>query len=86
MLVVPPEFNRNAPDVQKLGRPEDTGKQLLDYMTRRLGLVDLSSTDILDFGCGCRFSESIVNLGVPVRTYTGIDLYKSLIDYLDEAV
>lgn len=86
MLVVPAEFNRNDPGVQKMAKPEVTGKLLLDYMAQRLGVNDLGGLDILDFGCGCRFAESIVNLGVPIRTYTGIDLYKPIIDFLDANV
>ena len=86
MLKIPPEYNRNASNVQQLGEPEVTGKWLLEYMAERLGVMDLSQIDVLDYGCGCRFASSIVNLGVPVRTYTGIDLFKPMVDFLNAEV
>lgn len=85
-LVVPATFNRNAVDVQTLGKPEQTGKLLMEYMAERLGLGSLADLDVLDFGCGCRFSESIINLGVPIKSYFGIDVYKELMDFLAQEV
>jgi len=85
VFTLPEKFNRNAPDVQQLGPPADTGEMLLKYMAERVG-VDLADEDILDFGCGGRFTEAIITKSLRVKSYTGGDLYKDLIDYLSENV
>lgn len=84
MFVVPDKFNRNAPAVTALGAPADTGVQLLNYMCERIGIPDLAGRDVLDFGCGARFADSIINRNVPVGSYVGVDVYKEMIDFLVE--
>lgn len=82
MIVIPFRFNKNAPDVYCGATASASGTSLLAYMCRRLAVPDLSRHDVLDFGCGCRFAEAIVNAEIPVKSYTGIDLDKEMIDYL----
>ncbi len=84
-LEIPEKFNRNSPRVKQIG-PEKTGKVLLDLVCTRLGIADLSATDVLDVGCGVRFTQTILNLGVPIRSYTGVDVDRPLIDFLKDAV
>jgi SAM-dependent methyltransferase len=55
-------------------------------MCERLGVPDLGKLDVLDFGCGCRFAEAIVNNALPVASYTGIDVDSAMIHYLREHV
>jgi SAM-dependent methyltransferase len=81
-FVVPPEFLRNAPDVIAMGPPADVALSLLDYMCRRLGLSSLEGKDVLDFGCGTRFADAIMNRDVPLRSYVGIDVNASMVDFL----
>jgi len=81
-LDVPPHFNRNGPDVQALAPAADTGLWLLQYMCRRIGLTDLSGSDVLDYGCGSRFAETIINRELPIRSYTGVDVHRPMIDFL----
>jgi SAM-dependent methyltransferase len=83
MIEIPERFNKNAFSVRRLGSPAETGSWLIDYMCQRLGISDLGSCDVLDFGCGSRFAESFVNLGLPIRSYVGIDVDREMIDWLE---
>lgn len=86
-LIVPDKYNRNAADVHSGGfTPADTGECLIAYMCERLGLPDLAGLDVLDFGCGSRFADAIVNRRIPLRSYVGIDVYQEMIDFLREHV
>jgi SAM-dependent methyltransferase len=69
-----------------MGAPADTGLRLLQHICTRTGIGDLSGLDMLDFGCGCRFAEAIINHNVPLKCYVGIDVYKEMIDYLVQHV
>lgn len=81
-FVVPPKFLRNAKNVLDLGPPADVGLNLLQYMCRRIGVADLAGKDLLDFGCGTRFADMLMNRDVPLRSYTGIDVHREMIDFL----
>jgi SAM-dependent methyltransferase len=85
-LNVPGLFNKNAPDVQALGSPTETGTMLLEYMCERLAIPSLRKLDVLDFGCGYRFAEAIVNNRLPVHSYVGIDVDREMIAWLKENV
>jgi len=61
--------------------PNEAGEYLLRIMESRTG-IELASADILDIGCGSRFPASIINRGIDVGSYTGIDVYKDMIDFL----
>ena len=63
-----------------------TGKDLLRYMCSRLDIDDLSDCDILDIGCGVRFCEAIINLNIDVRSYTGIDVFPKVVDFLRKEI
>ena len=75
-------LNRNAAGVRALGDPADTGLLLINYMCERIGIGSLAGLDILDFGCGVRFSQSIINRDVPIGTYTGVDVARNVINFL----
>jgi SAM-dependent methyltransferase len=81
-FVVPPKYVRNHPIVLEMGSPADVGLTLIDYMCRRLGVADLDALDVLDFGCGTRFADTLMNRAVPLRSYTGIDVYGEMIEFL----
>lgn len=86
MLNVPPGMNRNAKSVQDMGEPADTGAMLIAYMCERIGIRDLEGLDILDLGCGSRFSEAILNRDLPVGQYTGLEVKKNIVDFLQNNV
>jgi SAM-dependent methyltransferase len=81
-FVVPPRFLRNAANVLALGPPADVGRTLVDYMARRIGVPDLAGLDVLDVGCGTRFADMLMNRDVPVGSYTGIDVNRPIIEFL----
>lgn len=86
MLIVPQDMNRNAKSVQDMGDPADTGAMLISYMCERIGIDDLGGLDILDLGCGTRFSEAILNRDLPVGSYTGIEVKQNIVDFLHDNV
>jgi SAM-dependent methyltransferase len=85
LLTVPDELNRNAPEIHARG-PENTGTVLLQLVIERLGLNDLSESDVLDVGCGVRFTQAIINRDIPIKSYTGVDVDSALIGYLQREV
>lgn len=81
-FVVPDHLLRNAGDVLAAGKPADLGVTLISYMCDRLGVGDLSAIDVLDVGCGTRFTDSIINRRVAIKSYTGIDVNPEIIEFL----
>jgi SAM-dependent methyltransferase len=84
-IEVPTEFHRNSANVLALG-VEHTGSILLNTGNALLGLPDLSGRDVLDVGCGVRFTQTIINRDLPVGSYTGIDVYEPMTTYLSDHV
>ncbi len=58
----------------------------MNLVCQTLGLDSLAETDVLDVGCGVRFTQTIINLKLPIKSYTGIDVHKELIDFLNNNV
>jgi SAM-dependent methyltransferase len=86
MIEVPEKFRKNAPSVRAMGPPAETGARLIRYMCERLGIPDLRDMDVLDFGCGGRFTEAIILKELPVKSYTGIDVHREMIEFLADQV
>jgi 2-polyprenyl-3-methyl-5-hydroxy-6-metoxy-1,4-benzoquinol methylase len=86
VLIVPEKFNKNSPGVRARGTPAETGSWLIQYMCERLGVPNLAELDVLDFGCGCRFADAIVNKQLSIRSYTGIDVHREMIEFLSQHV
>jgi SAM-dependent methyltransferase len=64
--------------------PDEAGEFLLRLVEEKTGL-DLAASDVLDIGCGTRFAASIINRGLNLKSYTGIDINKDLITFLQGA-
>lgn len=64
--------------------PDEAGEFLLRLVEEKTGR-DLAASDILDVGCGTRFAASIINRGIPVKSYTGVDIDRDLVDFLQGA-
>lgn len=60
--------------------PEDSGLWLLDRMRQRLGISSYADKKLLDFGCGVRFAQAILNCNLP------FDNYDEMIDFLRKNV
>jgi len=80
-IEIPSQFQRNSPNVLALG-VENTGSTLINRGNELLGCSDLSGKDVLDIGCGSRFTQTIINRDLPIKSYTGIDINELLISYL----
>jgi len=80
-LEIPSELHRNSPTVSVDGY-EDTGLFLIELATKRLGLESLANCDVLDIGCGVRFAQTIVNRGIRIGSYTGIEVHRPIVDFM----
>jgi len=61
-----------------------SGLRTLEYIQEICGLDSLSDVDILDYGCGVKFSQAIIQYDLEVKSYTGFDIDMKMIDYLVE--
>lgn len=84
-LDVPPELQRNAPRVRDLGA-DQTGEVLIKLATQRCGLASLAESDVLDVGCGVRFTQALINRRIPFKSYTGIEVHRPIVDFLNTHV
>jgi SAM-dependent methyltransferase len=81
-LVVPDRLNRNSARVNALMAPQDAGVALLERMRERIGIASYAGVRVLDFGCGVRFSQAILNTGLDIGRYTGVDNSRDVIEFL----
>ena len=83
-LIVPSELCRNM-----RGDPVaavDAAVWLVAHMCEHIGVSDLGNLDILDFGCGVRFTQAFLNRSVPIKHYVGVDVFPPVIDFLQSNV
>jgi SAM-dependent methyltransferase len=85
-LVVPERFNRNSSTVIALMPPEESGLWLLERLKQRLSIPTFARAHLLDFGCGVRFTQALINRKVPIGSYTGVDCFADMIHFLSSAV
>jgi hypothetical protein len=78
---IDPPFDFNSPTVSKYP-PEVTGSLALKSLCRRLGWSSLADKRLLDFGCGVRFARTMVNLGMDIGLYGGVDVNADAIQWL----
>lgn len=80
MLTIPPRLRRSA-----ITEEEATvvgAVALLEQLCGLVGVDDLSHCDLLDVGCGVKFTQAILNHDIPIRSYTGVDVYGEMIEFL----
>lgn len=85
MLQVPPALRRGAlkgDDAEYIR----SGRALIELLSRRLGLPDLGGLRVLDMGCGTKLVQAFLAHDLPVGHYTGVDLYREMIDFLAATV
>jgi len=82
---VPKELQRNHPNVLAAG-VEHTGEILLANLARRIERPDLGGLDLLDVGCGVRFTQTLINRALAFNSYTGIEVYLPIVQWLKENV
>jgi SAM-dependent methyltransferase len=80
-LHVPLRFRRGA---RKLEEDEsiDSAVWLIGHMCEHVGVDDLRDTEVLDFGCGVKFTQAFLNHSLPVKRYVGVDVYGEMIEFL----
>jgi SAM-dependent methyltransferase len=83
-LTIPLELSRSNSHDPAMAR--ESALWLLDDMRDHLGLPDFSASEVLDYGCGVKFSEVLINLGIPIKRYVGVDVHEGLIDFLGSHV
>ncbi|MGI9294130.1 MAG: class I SAM-dependent methyltransferase [Pseudomonadales bacterium] len=64
----------------------ESGRELLKFTCQRLALEDFGRSDILDMGCGTKFTQAFLDYQLPLQHYTGIDVYQSMIEFLQQHV
>jgi SAM-dependent methyltransferase len=82
-LRIPDEFRRGA---TREAASIESAVWLIEHMCSLLGLDDLGDTEILDVGCGIKFTRALIDRSLPVEKYVGIDVYREMIDFLRETV
>jgi SAM-dependent methyltransferase len=65
---------------------EHTGQVLIDLAVRSAGLQSLEDVGVLDVGCGVRFTATIINRRIPIKSYTGLEVDRSIVDFLRDNV
>lgn len=83
-LDVPMRFHRGA--LKDRDATMESAVFLLGYMCDKLGLPDLSQQDVLDVGCGTKFTQALLEHGLPIKSYVGVDVYREMIAFLRENV
>src|SRR3954447_4509193 len=83
-LVVPTRFTRSAvvDDEWSLA----SALWQIDFVCELLGRRDLADVDLLDMGCGVKKSAALLNEGLPIGSYTGIDVFGEMVDFLQREV
>jgi SAM-dependent methyltransferase len=63
-----------------------SGVSLIALMCRKLNIADLSEIELLDMGCGNKFVQAILDRGLPIGRYVGIDIHPGLIEFLQSNI
>lgn len=84
MLTIPPRFCRSA--ITEEEAIVAGAVELLEQLCDLVGVDDLSQCDVLDVGCGVKFTQAIVNSGIAIGSYTGVDVYGEMIEFLQANV
>jgi SAM-dependent methyltransferase len=63
-----------------------TAVSSIEYMCEHLGLDDLGNTEMLDVGCGVKFTQAFINHGLEIQRYVGVDVFRPMIEFLSENV
>jgi SAM-dependent methyltransferase len=48
--------------------------------------TDWSTLNILDYGCGVKFTQTIIQYEIDIQAYVGMDVFKEMIQYLKDKV
>jgi SAM-dependent methyltransferase len=82
-LSVPAKFERGATHGDEAIA---SAVWLIEHMCEQLGLENLGNCEVLDFGCGVKFTQALINKSLPIKKYVGVDVYGEMIDFLRQNV
>jgi SAM-dependent methyltransferase len=84
-LVIPKELHRSLrkDDEEEVQR---SAVALLEVLAGELDRPDLGGVSILDVGCGVKFTQAFLNRGLPLGSYTGVDVHEPVIAFLRSSV
>jgi SAM-dependent methyltransferase len=85
-LAIPGRFNRSTTALRDPVAAEESALFLIRYLCQTLGVADLSGHEVLDVGCGTKFTQAFINHGLPIKGYVGVDVYADMIAFLRENV
>lgn len=83
-LDIPQKFNRARH--KRHDAAVEGAAFLIRHVCDTLGLADLSDQEVLDVGCGTRFTQAILERGLAIKRYVGVDVYREMVDFLRENV
>ena len=83
-LEVPEKYWRGPRKTEEIAVRSAVG--MLEHIAAVLGRSDLAEVSMLDVGCGVKFSQAILNEGVAIGRYVGIDVSPRIIEFLASAV
>lgn len=83
-IEIPSRFDRSAGIERE--RIRESAIFLLRYTCERLGLADLADKDVMDVGCGTKFTEALLNHRIPIGSYTGVDVFRKMVEFLQTEV
>jgi SAM-dependent methyltransferase len=58
----------------------------MQHMCEQVGRNGLDDVELLDVGCGTRFTRALLSEAVPIKRYVGVDVYKKMIKFLRKNV
>jgi SAM-dependent methyltransferase len=83
-LEIPAKYNRSG--YRNVERTTESALFLIPYVCDLLGAANLADHDVLDVGCGTKFTDAFVNHRIPIKSYVGVDVYEEMIEFLRDSV
>lgn len=57
-----------------------------DFIKKATNAGDDKDIDLLDYGCGVKYTQAFLQNGIPIKNYTGVDVDKKMISFLKNNV
>lgn len=81
-LSVPREFRRGAGSKDE-AESVQRGLRLLDIIAKR---HPIEGASILDFGCGVKVAQALVERDSPQKFYAGVDVFADMVNFIKDAL
>jgi SAM-dependent methyltransferase len=65
---------------------ETTGQRLIELATTKSGWPHLRGIDVLDVGCGVRFTMTVINRDIAIGSYSGLEVDRGIVTFLQTEV